>query len=179
MDNTTTQTKIVLQLSATDNKPISLQEARSRHLEYLEHGPYVYTPVEKSMAEELKVLHSFSINQDDLELLYKYAEQGIRLHFCREASGNLNIIAAPIGKNGELNLGDAGTQKAPIVNTLEPCPSICAPLFSETSLNCWPENEKYYWMDPNDIQEDKMWFCKGAEGRKEYVDRPESAPIAP
>ncbi|PSK94197.1 hypothetical protein [Taibaiella chishuiensis] len=171
------QDKVVFQMSSTANIPISLEEARTRHIKYLEHGPYIYTAQQDDPESEPKILHSFAINQDDLELLVKYAEQGIRLHFCKEASGALNIIAAPIGKDGRLNLGDPELKKKPIVNTLEPCPSLCAPLFSRNSLNSWCEKDQYYWLDPNEKRDGKDWFFESPEGQKEYVNQPSTAPL--
>ncbi|KAK6024093.1 putative di-trans,poly-cis-decaprenylcistransferase [Ostertagia ostertagi] len=74
----------------------------------------------------------------------------------REESGFLNIIAVPIGENGHLDIDiDEDTQ---------------------SGLNCWEHEGVYYWMDPNNPQDDKVWFFKGPEGEKIYTDRPASAP---
>jgi hypothetical protein len=179
MTNVQEKARIVLQLPPSSGTPITLMDARSRHLEYLEHGPYIFTSPTDEVAGDEKIIHSFSINQDDLELLFANASEGVRLHFCREESGNLNIIAVPIGKDGELNIKeDTKKHLFPIVNTLEPCPSLCSKLFSKSSLNAWVENDQYFWLDPNDEQDGKTWFVEGDDGQKIYVEKPESAPAS-
>jgi len=177
MNDTQIPAQIVMQLTGKTDIPISLLHARTRHLRYLEHGPHIYTSTNREQREDQQIIHSLSLNQEDLDFLYKRAVQGIRLHFCREESGFLNIIAVPIGENGHLDIDiDEDTRMRPIINTLEPCPSLCAPLFSESGLNCWEHEGVYYWMDPNNPQDDKVWFFKGPEGEKIYTDRPASAP---
>ncbi len=74
----------MFQMSSTANIPITLEEARTRHIKYLEHGPYIYTTQGDDPKSGPQILHSFAINQDDLELLCKYAETGIRLHFAKK-----------------------------------------------------------------------------------------------
>lgn len=177
MSNSPMPAQIVLRLSAETELPISLIQARTRHLRYLEHGPHIYTSMGGEQPEDQQIIHSLSLNQEDLDFLYKRAAQGIRLHFCKEESGFLNIIAVPIGNDGHLDIDiDQDTRIRPIINTLEPCPSLCAPLFSETGMNCWEQDGVCYWMDPNNPQDGKVWFYRGLDGEKIYTDRPDSAP---
>lgn len=169
--------QIVLRVSTKTDLPISLEQARTRHLRYLEHGPHIYTSQDGEQPGDQQIIHSLSLNQEDLDFLYRRAVQGIRLHFCKEESGFLNIIAVPIGEDGHLDIDvDEETRVRPIINTLEPCPSLCAPLFSETGMNCWEQDGVAYWMDPNAEQDGKVWFRRGLEGEMIYTDRPVSAP---
>jgi hypothetical protein len=170
MYNIQEQPESILQSLPGVSKPICLQEARLKHIIYLLCGPYI-----KKGSE---IVRSFTIDQDDLSLLSRYAERGITLHFCLEETGDINIVAVPIGENGELYLGDPCIPVKPIVNTLEPCPSLCGCDFSENSLNCWQADDgKYYWIDPNNVSEGRMWYYKGADGNRVYVDTPKGAPV--
>lgn len=158
--------------------PITLPEARRRHIGYLQHGPHLFVANGKEISGDEKILHSLHINQEDLELLYRNAKNGIRLHLCREDSGMLNIIAVPVCEEGQLVIDeDPERGIRPIVNTLEPCPSLCTPLFSEKNLNCWvSEDGQRTWVDPNDEQDGKIWFVKDPDGKKKFVEKPDDAP---
>lgn len=170
---------IVIPVPMQENLPIGLNEARRRHINYLEQGPHVYVTGNLKKPGEEKILHSLCIDQKDLDLLYRSAKGGIRLHFCREDNGLLNVIAVPIGEDDSLIIDiDPELRVRPIVNTLEPCPTLCPPMFSETSMNCWAVDEQCAWVDPNDEQEGKIWFRRGPEGEKVFIDRPDVPPSA-
>lgn len=169
---------LIFQPAPDSNVPISLNEARYRHIDYLQRGPTVYVKSGED-APVIQVLHSLLLNQEDLDLLYRNAQGGIRLHLCRESSGNFNIVAVPVGANGELNINpDSQTGRRPIANTLSPCPVICSKDFSETGLNCWDDNGDLTWVDPNSERGGKIWYKKGSEGEKIFVDAPDGAPHA-
>lgn len=170
------QCRIVIPSDPNDALPIDLNEARLRHINYLEQGPHIYVAMGPKPGDE-QILHSLRIDQDDLDLLYRNARQGIRLHFCREASGMLNVIAVPVGEDNSLVIDiDPERRVRPIVNTLEPCPTLCPPPFSETSMNCWMTDELPCWVDPNDEQDGRIWFRRGMDGQKQFIDRPDNIP---
>lgn len=177
MINIPEKSHIVIPSPSNGGLPIGLSEARRRHISYLENGPHLYVSAGGKEPEEEKILHSLCITQQDLNLLYRNAKQGIRLHLCREDNGMVNIVVVPIGVDNNLVIDvDPELRVRPIVNTLEPCPSLCPPLFSETSMNCWIVDNEHVWLDPNDEQGEKVWFRKGPDGEKIFVERPDNIP---
>lgn len=142
---------------------ITLNEARGYHINYLETGPHIIAKV----GGIEKIVHSFFLDRQDLELLYPLADNGIRIYFCKDdaAQDYINLIAVPVGDDdhNDIRTVVAANNSVAIINTLEPCPPICPPAFSENDLNCRKKDGVFYWLRPNDITQDqKTWFSKGS-----------------
>jgi hypothetical protein len=137
---------------------MDLLEAREKHINYLKHGPWVFTDV----GGNDQIVHSLLIDAADLQILYdKGKGGGIRLYFCKhdQHSNYLNLIAVPVKDTGENEVRNKVGGKAPVVNTLEPCPTVC-PDFSTEDLNCQKrqEDQKHYWCRPNHTTVGMIWF---------------------
>jgi len=140
------------------SQPITLDRAREYHINYLETGPWI----EANVGGSVQKVHSFIIERDDLETLHTYGTHGVRLYFCKENAGQayVNIIAVPVITGGDLDVkSDIGGGYPPIINTLEPCPNICPPAFTEHDLNCRKKTGgDFYWLKPNHAIGGNAWF---------------------
>ncbi len=155
----------------TLSRRIPLEEARTSHINYLEHGPHIYAKV----GGQEKIVHSFLLNRDNLEALYSLAENGLRLYLCRNdvTKNYINIIAVPVKNDNDNNVRTILSDgQVAITNTLEPCPNICSLEFSENDLNCRKSEGAFYWLKPNNETEGKVWF-RVLEDAVEPTDKPE------